>query len=181
LCCGRHRRRDIACPPACPYLENRAPGREAGIAGRDEEEFWADDRLVRLLHAASRPLWLLAERLPAFTDADAAAALEYARNETARPRSLIILPGTAEPARHEAGEAVLRSLEEARFEGRIVLAGRDSSFSREDKLKVLDVLLAAATSFSRRNPRGRGFLDRLAGRAPRPEGAPGPGNIVTNG
>ncbi|MBM3298222.1 MAG: hypothetical protein FJY83_11580, partial [Candidatus Aminicenantes bacterium] len=92
LCCGRHRLRDIPCPPGCPFLKGASPAPDRRDREKAEAEFWRDERLVWLAHNASRPLRVLAERLPSFTDEDAVRAMEYAREETLQAQRLILAP-----------------------------------------------------------------------------------------
>ncbi len=180
LCCGRLRNREIRCLPDCPVLTRHSPYQDRRAAERNEEEFLQDERLLWLTYHAERPLRALAEHFPSFSDEDAVLALEYAREQTARAHSLILLPGAAARPRHEAGEAVFQSLEACRFEGRIILSGREAVYSREEKLRVLDRLLSAARSLSGGNPGGQEFLQLLLERHRRAEGIPGPGKIISS-
>lgn len=181
LCCGRHRNREIRCPVHCPFLAQHAPYQDQRSQEKDGEEFPRDERLVWLAFHIERPLRILAERFPEFSDEDAVLALEYARDQAARAQRLIVVPGATERPRHEAGEAVFQSLEACRFEGRIILSGRQSFYSHEEKLKVLDIILTAARSSARENPRGRSFLSRLVDRHRRAEEREGSGKRLTSG
>lgn len=136
----------------------REPAGPAAAGG----DILRDERLSWLALHADAPLVEIASAEPDFTDADAVAAMEYAKDKLARGGSLLILPGQERSPRSEAGEAVRRGLDECRFERSVLLAAGGDVYTTEEKLRVLARLIPAARSFARTNPSGRTYLDRLA-------------------
>jgi hypothetical protein len=113
------------------------------------------------LHAEA-PLVEIARARPEFTDTDAVAALEYARDKAVKGGGLIVIPGQERGAGHQAGEAVRRSLEACRYERSVLLAGAPEGYTGEENIRVLDRLVSIARSFARQAPGGRSYLERLA-------------------
>jgi len=179
LCCGQFRDRQVSCPPHCPHRERHkpyqdrraaekpdAPGAPAGRAG---EDILRDERLAWLALHVDASLVEIARARPDFTDADAAEALDYARDKTAKGGGLIVIPGRERVPGHEAGEAVRRGLEACRYERSVLLAGAAEGYTGEEKLRVLDRLIPAARSFARQAPGGRTYLERLAAQFAAPD------------
>jgi hypothetical protein len=172
LCCGELRDREVACPPRCPHRELHKPYQDRRAAERpvepavppesSGEDVLRDERLSWLALHAEAPLLERARTRPDFTDADAVAALEYAREKAAKGGGLIVIPGRERAPVNEAGEAVRRSLDACRYEASVILSGAREGYIGEEKIRVLDVLIPAARSFARRSPGGRIYLERLA-------------------
>ena len=172
LCCGELRDREVACPPHCPHREQHKPYHDRRAAerpvepavrpGSSGEDVLGDERLSWLALHAEAPLLERARARPDFTDADAVAAMEYAREKAAKGGGLIVIPGQERAPVNEAGEAVRRSLEACRYQASIILSGAREGYTGEEKIRVLDILIPAARSFARQSPGGRTYLERLA-------------------
>jgi hypothetical protein len=172
LCCGELRDREVHCPPHClhheqhkPYQDRRAmEKRPSAPARRDrppDDDPLSDERLSWLALHAQTPLAEIARTRPAFTDADAVLAMEYAL-EKMTTGGLILLSGQDRKPGREAGEAVRQSLETCRFERSILLTDEREGYTANEKIRVLERLIVAARSFARQNPAGRTYLERIA-------------------
>jgi hypothetical protein len=171
LCCGEMRDREVACPPPCPHRERHKPYQDRRAAEKPHEpaapglsgdDVLRDERLSWLALHAEAPLVEMARARPDFTDADAVAALESARDQAAKGGGLIVIPGRERIPGNGAGEAVRRSMDACRYEPSIVLSGSREGYTGEEKIRVLDRLIPAARSFARQAPGGRIYLERLA-------------------
>jgi hypothetical protein len=168
LCCGTLRERELHCPASCrtlsehkPYQEKRTLERRAGTAGRERR---LDERLSWLVLTLEAALRELALRRPGFTDREAALAVAYAREKFERPPSVLIVPGEVRRPQNEAGEAVLKALEDCRFRPQGLIATAAEAYDKEDRLYVLDLVAGAIDRASRDAPEGRAYLDALAAR-----------------
>jgi hypothetical protein len=148
-----------------PYQDRRAaerPDEPAASSGRPGEDVLRDERLSWLALHIDAPLVEIARARPDFTDADAVAAMEYARDKAAKGSGLIMIPGQERVPGHQAGEAVRQSMDACRFERSVLLAGGSEGYTGEEKIRVLDRLIPAARSFARQAPGGRTYLERIA-------------------
>jgi len=168
LCCGTLRERKLHCPASCrvlsehkPYQEKRTLERRAVTAGRERR---LDERLSWLVLTVEAALRELALRLPGFTDREADLAVAYAREKVERPQSVLIIPGEARRPQNEAGEVILKALEECRFRRPGLIATAAEAYGGEDRLYVLDLVAAAIKNASRGAAEGRAYLDALAAR-----------------
>ena len=168
LCCGTLRERKLHCPASCrvlsehkPYQEKRTLERRAVTAARERR---LDERLSWLVLTVEAALRELALRLPGFTDREAALAVAYAREKVERPQSVLIIPGEARRPQNEAGEVILKALEECRFRPAGLIATAAESYGGEDRLYVLDLVAGAIKNASRGAAEGRAYLDALAAR-----------------
>ncbi len=172
LCCGRLRDREVACPPHCPHRERHKPYQDRRAAEKPDapeapanragEDLLRDERLSWLALHAEAPLVEIARARPDFTDADAVAALEYAREKAVKGGGLIVIPGRERVPGNEAGEAVRRGLEACRYERSVLLADASEGYTGGETIRVLDRLIPIARSFARQAPGGRTYLERLA-------------------
>jgi hypothetical protein len=163
------RDRRVACPASCPhrerhqpYQDRRAAERPAASAGPAGDDPLRDERLSWLALHAEAPLLERARAHPDFTDADAVAALEYAREKAAKGSGLIVIPGRDQGPINEAGEAVRRGLDGCRYEPSVLLTGAREGYTGDEKIRILDRLLPAARSFARQSPGDRTYLERIA-------------------
>ena len=168
VCCGAHRQREIACPPACrhladhkPYQDKRTLERPSPPPSEPGDDLLRDERLAWLAINIEAPLRALAERDPRFTDGEAILALEYARDKLTRGRGRLIVPGEERKPSNAAGEAVFQGLEQCRYERAVVLVGGAEGYAEEDKLRVLERLILAAKSWAGPAFGGRAYLERL--------------------
>jgi len=171
LCCGRLRERELRCSPACPFLVRHRPYQESRVIhkkGSFSEDVAQDERLSWLTLNIEAPLLESAQRNPGFADRDALLALEYAKEKVEKGRSRLILsPGRESPARNEAGEAVYASLDQCRFEKKIILPQDVEKFTGEEKLKCLDNVISGIKFLTKGDLAGRTYLQNLAHRMER--------------
>ncbi len=158
-------------------LEKKSEAERSGAP--PAEDILRDERLAWLALHADAPLAEMAERTAAFRDADAVAALEYAREKLEKGSGRLVLPGVSRKPENEAGEAVLRALEACRFERSVILAGGTEGYTTEDKARVLDRLILAARSFALEQPGGRAYLDRISAQFDRMRRDAAPGKVIT--
>lgn len=168
LCCGTLRERELHCPTSCrylsehkPYQEKRTLERRSGTAGRERR---LDERLSWLAVTLEASLRELAERLPGFTDKDAALAVAYAREKVERAQSVLILPGEGRRPQNEAGEVVIKALEDCRFRPAGLITTAAEAYSKEDRLFVLDLVGGAIGKALGTAADGRAYLRSLAAR-----------------
>jgi hypothetical protein len=172
LCCGELRDREVQCPPHCPqrerhkpYQDRRTLERRPETPARHEppgEDVLRDERLAWLALHADAPLAEIAASRPEFSDADAVAAMEYAKDKLERSGGLLLIPGQDRGPRNDAGEAVRSGLDACRYERLVLLAGGQEGYTTDEKIRVLERLILAARSLVRENPAGRIYLERIA-------------------
>ncbi len=170
LCCGLLREKELHCPPGCrflahhkPYQENKTIRRKRTPSGEGPQ----DERLNWLALNIEASLLDYAGRNRGFSDRDAVLALEYARDRTERGRSRLILTREEGRVKNEPGEAVLTSLDQARFERKIILPQDVEHYNTEEKLKTLEDIILGIKYVARANLEGRTYLRDLARRMDR--------------
>jgi hypothetical protein len=170
LCCGRLREKEVRCPSSCRFLTQHKPYQEDRLIRKKRtfsEDALQDERLNWLALNIEAPLRAYAERNPSFLDRDAVLALEYAKERTARNRSRLLLPREESRIRNEAGEAVLTSLDQCRFERKIILPQDLEKYTTEEKQKCLDNVILGIQHVARDNLAGRTYLEDLTRRLDR--------------
>jgi hypothetical protein len=167
LCCGRLREKELHCPPGCPYLSQHKPYQENKVIqkkGTFSEEVLNDERLAWLTLNIEASLKELGERRPTFSDKDAILALEYAKNRVEKGRSLIVFSEDERPSKNEAAETVLLSLNQCRFQRKIILPQNLESYTPEEKIKCLENTVLAVKHMARGRFDGRTYLQDLSRR-----------------
>jgi hypothetical protein len=187
-CCGAHRVRDIACPPACrflaehkPYQDRRLLERKPGPpskAPRREGDLLQDERRTWLALHIEAPLAEAADRDPAWSDGDAILALEFARERLTQGRGRLIIPGEDRKAANPIGEAVYLALESCRYDRSVILVGSGEGYAAEDKKRTLDQVLATARAWAGEDFRGRTYLEKLREQFVRIRDMSGPSKII---
>ena len=170
LCCGRLREKELHCPTGCRFLTQHRPYQENKIIRRKRtfsEDALQDERLNWLALNIEAPLLGYAGRNPTFSDRDAVLALEYAKERIEKKRSRLLLPREEARVKNEAGEAILMSLDQCRFERKIILLQDVEKFTTEEKLKCLVNDILGVTHMARDNLGGRAYLQDLARRMDR--------------
>ena len=170
LCCGRLREKELHCPPGCPFLTQHRPYQENKIIQKKRtfsEDMLQDERLNWLALNIEAPLQEYAERNPALTDRDAILALEYAKDRVERNRSRLLLPQGESRVKNEVGEAILLSLEQCRFQRKIILLQDVERYNTEEKLKCLENVILGVKYLARGGLAGRTYLQDLARRLAR--------------
>jgi hypothetical protein len=167
LCCGQLREKKLHCPPACPHLLQHKPYQEDRVIQKKQafsEDVLADERLSWLSIHIEAPLKEYAEKQPDFTDREAVIALEYAKEKIERDRSMLLLSRGEDTIRNDAGEAILRSVEQCRFERQIILPREMAGYKKEEKLKCLENVILAVKISSKGDLAGRTYLRQLVQR-----------------
>ncbi|MBM3294039.1 MAG: hypothetical protein FJY82_05885 [Candidatus Aminicenantes bacterium] len=170
-CCGRIRNREVSCPPGCRYLSEHGPYQDRRILERktplsenrppEGDDPLRDERLAWLAVQAEAPLRETAGRTPDFNDGDLILALESAKDKLVRGGGRVVLPGGERRAGSPVGEAVWQSLERCRFERSLLLEAGSGGYTFEEKVFVLDRLIAAAKSAARGDFQGRAYIERM--------------------
>lgn len=164
LCCGLLRVKKIHCPPSCSFLAQHQPYQEKKILAKKQtfsEEILRDERLSWLVLHIEAPLKEYAERSLDFCDKDAVLALEYAREKVEKERSRLVLPKEEIQPRKEAGEAVFLSLDQCRYQRKIILPQDIQTYKKEEKLKCLENVILAVKFLARENVGGRNYCQDL--------------------
>jgi len=170
LCCGRLREKDLHCPQGCAFLTRHRPYQENKIIRKKRtfsEDVPQDERLNWLALNIEAPLQEYAARHPAFADRDAILVLEYAKDRVEKNRSRLLLTQEARAVKNEVGEAILLSLEQCRFQKKIILLEDVERYSAEEKLKCLENVILRVKYLARSNLAGRAYLQDLARRMDR--------------
>ncbi len=170
LCCGQLREKELHCPADCSYLSKHKSYQEKRIIEKrhtpprqtfGEEDILKDERMAWLAFHVEAPIKEYAEKNPSLSDKDALLALEYVRNKTEKDKGLVLMPDKSLKPRNDLGEAVYQAIEQCKYEGRIIVPGKSQTYSREEKLKVLDRIIAAAKYFAGSNLEGRSYLQAV--------------------
>jgi hypothetical protein len=183
LCCGRLREKELHCPPACPYLSRHKPYQENRVIqkkGTFSEEVLNDERLAWLILNIEASLKEFGERRLEFVDKDAVLALEYAKSRLEKGPSLLVLAKDEGSVKNEAGEAVLQSLTQCRFQRKIILPQNLEMYSREEKIKCLENTILAVKHLARGQLEGRAYLQDIDRRLARLQGSSGQDKIITS-
>ncbi len=170
LCCGCLREKELHCPPGCPFLTQHKPYQENKIIQKKRtfsNEVLQDERLNWLALNIEAPLQEYAERNPAFTDRDAILALEYAKDQVEKNRFRVLLSQDGGRVRNDVGEAILLSLEQCRFQRKIILLQDVERYSTEEKLKCLENVILGVKFLAHGSLAGRTYLQDLARRLAR--------------
>ena len=170
LCCGRLREKEVHCPAGCPFLTRHKPYQENKAIqkkSRFSEDVSDDERLSWLVLHIEVPLLDYAQRNPAFCDRDAVLALEYAKHSVEKKRARLFLAEEESYVKNDAGEAVLLSLEQCRFQKKIILLQDVERYTSEEKLRCLDNVSLRVKHLGRADLAGRAYLQDLARRLDR--------------
>ncbi len=171
LCCGLLREKEIHCPPNCVYLKQHKPYQEKRILARKETSFSAkelaeddifkDERMTWLAFHIEAPLAQFAAKSPEFNDKDALLALEYAKKKVEKGPSALILPEEKPGPKNEAGEAVYQSLEDCRYEKKIIIPGETDTYQKDEKIKCLERIIYSVRLWAKGDYEQRRYLEQL--------------------
>jgi hypothetical protein len=167
LCCGLLREKKIHCPANCPFLIRHRPYQEKKVIEKKQtfsKDILQDERLSWLTLNIEASLKEYGEKTPSFVDRDAILALEYAREKMEKEKSRLVLPFKAEEPKNDAGEAIFKSIEQCRYQRKIILFEGLETYKREEKLKCLDNVIAAVKYLARGHPEGRNYIQDLSQR-----------------
>ncbi len=174
LCCGLLREKEIHCPPDCTFLQQHKPYQEKRIIEKKqtslsqkdlkEEDILNDERIAWLAFHIEMPIKVFAEKKGSFKDRDALLALEYAKAKATAGKGIFLMPDDKEVPRNEAGEAILKSIEECRYEKKVIIPGEIESYTKEEKIKCLDRIILGIKLQAKGNFEGRHYIQRLLDR-----------------
>jgi hypothetical protein len=189
LCCGQLREKEIHCPPDCPYLSQHKSYQEKRIIERqhvphprqklEEEDILKDERMAWLAFHIEIPLKEYAERDPSLDDKDALLALEYVREKTEKDKGHFLMPDKSLKPQNDLGEAIYHMIEQCKYEGRIIMPGISQTYSKEEKIKVLDRIILTARYLARDNLEGQSYLQAVKERFSRIKGMSQQKKIIT--
>jgi len=189
LCCGQLREKKLHCPPECPYLSKHKSYQEKRIIERqhiphprqtfEEEDILKDERMAWLAVHIEAPLMEYAEKDPSLDDKDALLALEYVREKTEKDKGRFLMPDESLKPQNDLGEAIYHMIEQCKHEGRIIMPGISQTYSKEEKLKVLDKIILTAKYLAKGNLEGRGYLQAVKERFSRIKGMSQQKKILT--
>jgi hypothetical protein len=173
LCCGIHRQKQIHCPPTCSFLAKHRPYQDKRILEKKHptrpftppsgEDILSDERLAWLAFNIEVPIGQMAGKDPSMTDGDALLALDYVRDKLEKESILIMAEKSIMP-KNDLGEAVFQSIEQCRYEKKIIVLGELQTYKKDEKMKCLDRVILAAKQFSEGNTEGRGYLQQIIDR-----------------
>lgn len=170
LCCGRLREKEIHCPAGCPFLAQHRPYQENKLIqkkSRFSDDLSNDERLSWLSLHVEVPLLEYVQRNPSFSDRDAVLALEYVKDKVEKNRARLLLAQEESRVKNEAGEAVLLSLEQCRFQKKIILLQDVDRYTSEEKLRCLENVILRIKHLARADLSGQAYLQDLARRLDR--------------
>lgn len=168
LCCGQIRQKEIHCPPNCPYLTKHSSYQEKRIIEKKtasphrpsyrEEDIFEDERLAWLALHIETPIKEYAEKNSSFSDKEALLSLEYARERIEKEKSLIFIPDERRIPQNDLGEAIYQMIEKCRYEGRIIMTGTPQIYTKEEKLSVMNRVIATVKNLARGNIDGCRYI-----------------------
>lgn len=174
LCCGLLREKEIHCPPNCTFLQQHKPYQEKRIIEKKqtslspkdltEEDILNDERMAWLAFHIEMPIKVFAEKKGAFKDRDALLALEYAKDKATEEKGILIMPDEREVPKNEVGEAIYKSIEECRYEKKVIIPGEMDTYTKEEKIKCLDRIILSVKLLAKRNFEGRHYIQHLLDR-----------------
>lgn len=161
LCCGLLREKKIHCPSNCPFLIQHKPYQQRKVIEKKQtfsEDILQDERLNWLTLNIEAPLKEYGEKSPAFADRDAILALEYAKEKVEKGKSALVLLQEKENPKNDAGEAIFLSIEQCRFQKKIILPQDLQTYKKEEKLKCLENVMVAVKYLAKGNFEGRNYI-----------------------
>lgn len=171
LCCGQLREKEIRCPQNCSYLITHKPYQESRIIEKTqasfkkpaplEEDILKDERIAWLAFHIEAPLKAYGERKVTFSDRDALLALEFAREKIEKNKSFVFMPEGMSGPKNEVGEIIYQSIENCRYEKKIILPGDVLGYKKEEKIKCLERVMLSVSAMSRANLEGRNYIEQL--------------------
>ena len=174
LCCGQLREKEVHCPTTCSFLSKHKSYQEKRIIEKkhasprlpalEEEDLLKDERMAWLAFHVETPVKEYAEKKPSFNDREALFALEYVRDKIEKDRGLILLPDQTIKPQNDLGEAMSNMIETCRFEGRIIMTGKPQTYSKQEKLNVLDRITGIVKHLARGNLEGRSYIQAVTER-----------------
>ena len=126
------------------------------------EDVLQDERLAWLTLNIEPPVKDYGEQNSVFVDRDAILAYEYAKEKVQKGRTALVLPKQESSLRNEVGEAVFESIEQCRYQRKIILPQGLETYTQGEKIKCLENVIVAAKHLARENLQGRNYLRELS-------------------
>jgi hypothetical protein len=171
LCCGQLREKEIHCPPSCSFLAQHKPYQDQRVlekrhaerpkAFSRETDILSDERLAWLVFNIEVPIAQFAGNETDLVDRDALLALEYVREKVEKEKGLIIVPDSRLQPKNDLGEAIFQSLQQCRYEKKIILPGSIQTYKKEEKIRCLDRVIFAAKQIAGDHIQGQRYLMQL--------------------
>jgi hypothetical protein len=102
-----------------------------------------------------------AAKTSALSDREVLLALEYARETVEEEKSLIIVPDMRLKIKNELGERIFQSLQQCRYEKKIIMPGGNQTYKKEEKLQCLDRVIFAVKQIAGDHIQGQRYLQQL--------------------
>lgn len=171
LCCGSLRGKQINCPDDCIFLSKHKPYQDKRFIEKKssstqktlypEQDILQDERLAWLVFNIENTL-MKAGKNKGITDKDILFSLDYAREKIEKQKSLLILPDErASKPKNDLGEAVFLTVENCRYEKRIILPGEYQKYTKEEKIKCLDRTMLTVNYYMGEELNQRNYLNQL--------------------
>ena len=172
LCCGSLRGKKINCPADCIFLTKHKPYQDKRFIEKKsastqkalfpEKDILQDERLAWLVFNIENTL-MDAGKNKGISDKDILFSLNYAREKIDKEKNLLILPNSKEPEKpkNDLGEAVFQTMENCRFEKRIILPGEYQKYTKEEKIKCLDRTILMVDHYMGNELDKRKYLNQL--------------------
>jgi hypothetical protein len=174
LCCGSLREKEIPCPASCDHLSTHKSYQQKRIIERrpsgpakprrERDDVLIAERLGWLAFHIEAALVRHSATHPDFADADALTALDYARGKIEKEPPRLIVPGEAARPANEAGEFVLKAVEECRFRTTAILESGTEAYRKDEKTACLEQVILGMRSYLEADPSGQTYLRELGGR-----------------
>lgn len=171
LCCGQLREKEIHCPPSCPYLAQHKPYQDQRSLDKrhaerpkgffSETDILHDERLAWLVFNIELAIAQFSAKTTVLTDRDALLALEYARETVDKEQNLIIVPDAPSKTKNELGERIFQSLQQCRYEKRIIIPGISQAYKKEEKIRCLDRVIFSVKQIAGDQIQGQRYLLQL--------------------
>jgi hypothetical protein len=171
LCCGQLREKEIYCPPSCSFLAQHKPYQDKRVlekrhaerpsAFSREADILSDERLAWLIFNIEIPIAKFAGKESTLIDRDALLALEYAREKVEKEKGLLVVPNERLQPKNDLGEAIFQSLQQCRYEKKIILPGAHQTYKKDEKIRCLDRVILAAKQIAGDNIQGQRYLQQL--------------------
>jgi len=143
-------------------LEKKHPARP--FTPPSGEDILSNERLAWLAFNIEVPIGQMAGKDASMIDGDALLALAYVRDKLEKESSLLIMAEKSIIPKNVLGEAVFRSVEQCRYEKKIIVPGELQTYKIDEKMKCLDRVILAVKQFSGGNTEGRGYLQQIIDR-----------------
>lgn len=171
LCCGQLREKEIHCPPSCSFLAQHKSYQDQRVlekrhaerpkAFSHETDLLSDERLAWLVFNIEIQIAQFAGKEIDLVDRDALLALEYAREKVEKEKGLIIVPDSRLQPKNDLGEVIFQSLQQCRYEKKIILPETIQTYKKEEKIRCLDRVIFAAKQIAGAHIQGQRYLMQL--------------------